>query len=185
MSYTVTNPVSIIVAGPAGTGKTTVGEDLANRLNAPYVEGDSLHPPENVKKMGNGIPLTDDDRWGWLEDVAKTVSKGTTVEGKSKASVGTCSALTKVYREYLKNHVTNSKFIVVFLWAEKDELYRRVSNRKGHYMGANMVDSQFNLMQVPETDEVYSMPILTNKEPKELVDEIIIKLEAQGVIKSV
>ncbi|KAA8909700.1 hypothetical protein TRICI_004409 [Trichomonascus ciferrii] len=176
--YTSSEPLAIIVGGPAGTGKTTVGEGLAEKLDASYIEGDSLHPPANIEKMSNGIPLTDDDRWDWLTDVAKTVSS------RAKGvSVGSCSALTKKYRAHLREHAGNTKFIVVFLWAEKDELHRRVSGRKGHYMGANMVQSQYDLMQVPQSDEAdFCIPLLTDAPPEELIGRVLTDLEERKLI---
>lgn len=171
--YISSERLVIIVGGPAGTGKTTVGEGLAEKLGASYIEGDSLHPARNIEKMSKGIPLTDEDRWDWLTDVAKTVSSRA-----QNVSVGSCSALTKKYRAHLKEHAGNTKFIVVFLWAEKDELHRRVSGRKGHYMGSNMVQSQYDLMQIPQTDESdFCIPLLTDAPPEELINRVLANLE--------
>lgn len=171
--------LGIIVGGPAGTGKTTVGELLAETLKAPFVEGDQLHPPKNVEKMANGIPLTDDDRWDWLEDVAKNISQR--AENGSGLAIGSCSSLTVRYRDYLRKH-SSVPLLIVFLHTTKEEMLKRVSGRAGHYMGSNMVDSQYNLMEIPKEDEPGCLPILADSPPEELRDKIVAVLQEQKLL---
>lgn len=152
-------PTVIVVGGPAGTGKTTQGELLAQYYQCPFIEGDSLHPQANIDKMSRGEPLTDDDRWGWLAKLAQEASVKA-IEDPSKKSVVSCSMLKKVYRDYIKQNASTSregndlKFRFVFLYTTFEELIKRVENRKGHYMKSDMVKSQYDIMEVPQGDEL-------------------------------
>ncbi|KAF5538767.1 thermoresistant gluconokinase [Fusarium mexicanum] len=143
-----------LVTGPAGCGKTTVAEYLAQSLGLPYIEGDSFHPPANIDKMRNGIPLTDADRWDWLtalrEESIKRLNSG------SNGVVLTCSALKRKYRDVIRvagyyDHRIQIHF--VFLDASEELLLARVAQRQNHYMGANMVHSQFETLERPLADE--------------------------------
>ncbi|CAM1506766.1 Fc.00g064070.m01.CDS01 [Cosmosporella sp. VM-42] len=143
-----------LVTGPAGCGKTTVAEYLADSLGMPYIEGDSFHPSANVEKMRNGIPLTDSDRWDWLtalrEESINRINEG------SEGVVLTCSALKRKYRDVIRvagyfDHRLLIHFI--FLSAPEEVLLQRVQQRQGHYMGANMVHSQFDILELPSRDE--------------------------------
>ncbi|KAF4984186.1 hypothetical protein FZEAL_584 [Fusarium zealandicum] len=143
-----------LVTGPAGCGKTTVAEYLANTLGMPYVEGDSYHPPTNIEKMRNGVPLTDADRWDWLtalrEESIHRLNAG------SSGVVLTCSALKRKYRDVIRvagyyDHRILIHF--VFLDAPEEVLLARVQQRANHYMGANMVHSQFDILERPLGDE--------------------------------
>lgn len=145
---------AIIVGGPAGTGKSTVASILAERYGCPFVEGDVLHPPENVAKMAKGIPLTDEDRWGWLEQLSKTVSEKAR-SSESGVAIASCSMLKKVYREHLKRTAGEGvSFRFVFLYTTYEETLLRVANRKGHFMKLDMVKSQYDIMEIPESDEL-------------------------------
>lgn len=143
-----------LVTGPAGCGKSTVAEYLANTLGMPYIEGDSFHPPANVEKMRDGTPLTDADRWDWLtalrEESIHQINNG------ANGVVLTCSALKRKYRDVIRvaayfDHRLLIHFI--FLDAPEEVLLARVSARQGHYMGANMVHSQFDILERPTKDE--------------------------------
>ncbi|KPM38932.1 hypothetical protein AK830_g7644 [Neonectria ditissima] len=143
-----------LVTGPAGCGKSTIAEYLANTLNMPYIEGDSFHPPANVEKMRTGSPLTDADRWDWLtalrEESIHRLNAG------AEGVVLTCSALKRKYRDVIRvagyfDHRLCIHFI--FLNAPEEVLLARVSKREDHYMGANMVHSQFDILERPTSDE--------------------------------
>ncbi|KAI0200084.1 thermoresistant gluconokinase [Astrocystis sublimbata] len=143
-----------LVTGPAGCGKTTVAEHLSNSLAFPYLEGDSFHPAANIEKMANGIPLTDADRWDWLtllrEESLKQLASG------AKGVVLTCSALKRKYRDVIRvapyfSHDVSLHFI--YLHAPEAVLIERVGSRQGHYMGANMVRSQFEILEPPTAEE--------------------------------
>lgn len=136
----------VIVMGVSGCGKTTFGEALAARLDTPFIEGDRLHPSSNLRKMSVGIPLEDSDRWPWLDDVA------TTLAGEMQ-SVGSCSALKRVYRDRLRQGVGPSlRFVCLML--PRAELERRMTTRQGHFMPPGLLDSQLAAFETPaaETD---------------------------------
>lgn len=162
-----------LVTGPAGCGKTTVAEYLAGALKVPYVEGDSVrariashlprrranqaaqfHSHVNVEKMRSGIPLTDADRWDWLTALRDESMR--LINGGSEGVVVTCSALKRKYRDVIRVAAYYDNDILVhfiFLNAPPEVLLERVSNRQGHYMGANMVQSQFDILERPAEDE--------------------------------
>jgi gluconokinase len=131
----------VIVMGASGCGKTTFGEALADRLDVPFVEGDRLHPAENVRKMSAGIPLDDSDRWPWLAQVAATLAA-------EERSIGSCSALKRAYRDRLREGVGSSlRFVCLVL--PRSELERRMSSRQGHFMPAGLLDSQLAALETP------------------------------------
>ena len=134
----------VIVMGVSGCGKTTFGEALAVRLGTSFVEGDRLHPAENVRKMSAGIPLDDNDRWPWLAQVAAVLVA-------EERSVGSCSALKRAYRDSLRQGVGRSlRFVCLVL--PHSELGRRVSLRQGHFMPAGLLDSQLAAFETPATE---------------------------------
>ncbi|KAH7328675.1 P-loop containing nucleoside triphosphate hydrolase protein [Stachybotrys elegans] len=143
-----------LVTGPAGCGKSTVAKHISDSLNFPYIEGDEYHTKANVEKMANGIPLTDADRWDWLtllrEESVKRLSEG------AEGVVLTCSALKRKYRDVIRVAGYYDPHLVIhfiFLDATEELLLGRVAMRQNHYMGANMVHSQFNDLERPEADE--------------------------------
>ncbi|KAI1156817.1 thermoresistant gluconokinase [Nemania diffusa] len=143
-----------LVTGPAGCGKTTVAQYLSKSLDLEYIEGDSYHPPANIEKMANGTPLTDADRWDWLtllrEESLKQLKSG------AKGVVLTCSALKRKYRDVIRvaPYFSNDIHLhFIYLHAPEAVLLERVGLRQGHYMGANMVRSQFEILEPPTPDE--------------------------------
>ncbi|EGW33157.1 uncharacterized protein SPAPADRAFT_60463, partial [Spathaspora passalidarum NRRL Y-27907] len=129
----------IVVGGPAGTGKTTQAQLLATQLKCAFIEGDDLHPQANVDKMARGVPLTDEDRWGWLKQLSSE-SASTAKGDTANVCVVTCSMLKRVYRDYIKKCAKTAageddvKFRFVFLYTEFNELLKRVEGRKNHFM---------------------------------------------------
>ncbi|RUU54062.1 gluconokinase [Mesorhizobium sp. M2C.T.Ca.TU.009.01.2.1] len=134
--------------GVAGCGKTAVGEALAGALGAGFIEGDRLHPPENVARMARGEPLTDALREGWLDAIGEHIAAS--VAGKRKA-VAACSALKRTYRDRLSRFCP--EIIFLYLKIDRETAWRRVANRKGHFMPASLVDSQFATLEEPAADE--------------------------------
>ncbi|KAH3687916.1 hypothetical protein WICPIJ_001101 [Wickerhamomyces pijperi] len=149
-------PKVIVIAGTAGTGKTTIGVALANHYHTQFIEGDNLHPKTNIDKMSHGIPLTDEDRWGWLKQIsefATTSALENAKLGEEAIAVVSCSALKKVYRDLIRETSPDTEFIFTFLYCSVETLIERVTQRKGHYMKSDMIQSQFDILQLPKEDE--------------------------------
>ena len=140
---------AIIVMGVTSCGKTSVGEGLAKELNFPFIEGDKLHPASNIAKMSAGTPLTDDDRWPWLEIIGK-VMKAERNEGKGV--VASCSALKKVYRQKLAD-AAETPITFIFLHGSRELLAARMAERTGHFMPTSLLDSQLKTIEIPGPEE--------------------------------
>ncbi|KAI3403635.1 hypothetical protein KGF56_003562 [Candida oxycetoniae] len=171
----------IVVGGPAGTGKTTQGQLLSEYYHCPFIEGDALHPKANIEKMSRGEPLTDEDRWGWLKTIALESSRKA-YENPTRLCVVSCSILKKVYREYIEANCVHHeavRFRFVFLYTTFEELIQRVENRKGHYMKSEMVKSQYDIMEIPQGDELLKNKgecvtvDTTNRTPREIFEEVV------------
>ncbi|MCB1487112.1 MAG: gluconokinase [Bauldia sp.] len=140
-------PTAIVVMGVAGSGKTVIGEALAERLGLPMLEGDSFHPEANVRKMSSGVPLTDDDRWPWLDAIGKAI--GETPGGV----IAACSALKRAYRDRL-TAAAGRPLLFLFLDGSREVLASRIGNRKGHFMPPGLLDSQLATLEPPGPDEL-------------------------------
>jgi gluconokinase len=139
-------PVPIVITGVAGSGKTTVGDLLAERLGVPYAEADSFHPPANVAKMARGEPLDDADREPWLAAIADRLAAA----GHAGVVVS-CSALRRRYRDRLRLGAADAWFVHLDL--DRAVAERRVATRKGHYFSAELVASQFAALEPLGADE--------------------------------
>lgn len=149
------SPKVIVVGGPAGTGKTTTGRLLADHFQCPFLEGDDLHPEANVSKMARGEPLTDDDRWDWLELLSKEATRmARDSANTSGICVASCSMLKKVYREHLQKFGEGVEFRFVFLHTSIEKLASRVAARQGHFMKLAMVQLQYDIMEIPQGSEL-------------------------------
>ena len=131
--------------GVTGSGKTTFGSALAKHLGADFIEGDELHPLENIAKMSTGIPLSDDDRWPWLANISRSLSE-------KKELVGSCSALKRIYRDRLRAGI-GPTFRFIYLNVPRPELEHRMSQRRGHFMPSGLLDSQLATFEPPK-DEI-------------------------------
>ena len=138
----------MLLMGVSGCGKTTVGEQLAERLGWPYQEGDALHPPANVAKMAGGTPLTDADRLPWLAAVAAWIDAR---RAAGECGVVSCSALKRAYRQLLIGDRPDVR--LVYLQGSRDQLAERLAARTGHYMPADLLDSQLATLEEPTTAE--------------------------------
>jgi gluconokinase len=134
--------------GVAGSGKSTIGAALAKALGIPFVEGDEFHPPENVRRMALGIPLTDDDRAQWLRALAAQLREAKNAE---MGLVMSCSALKRAYRDVLRAAAPELEF--VFLKGERSLVAQRLAGRRGHFMPASLLESQFAILEEPAPDE--------------------------------
>lgn len=159
----------IIVMGVAGSGKTTVGRALATRLEAFFLDADDFHPPANVAKMSSGEPLTDDDRWPWLEGM-HTQLKAVAIEGRS--AVLACSALKRAYREKLHHGLAGVRW--VYLRISRSAAKQRMADRRDHFMPPALIDSQFDTLEEPSDALVVDAEMVVEK----VVDAIVETLEA-------
>jgi gluconokinase len=141
-------PLQTVVMGVSGTGKTVVGRRLAASLGWHFVEGDDLHPPANVAKMQSGEPLTDEDRAPWLDEINARARQH---HHAGDASVLTCSALRRVYRDRLRDDVPSMFF--VHLRGGSDVVAPRLQRRAGHFMPASLLQSQLDTLEPLEADE--------------------------------
>ncbi|MEW9805739.1 gluconokinase [Mesorhizobium sp. ZMM04-5] len=141
-------PAAIVVMGVSGSGKTVIGTALAAALGVHFVEGDHFHPPENISRMSAGLPLRDQDRWGWLDAIAGRIADA---QRRGEGLVVACSALKRVYRDRLCKMGGRVRF--VFLDIGRDVAAARVAMRRDHFMPASLTDSQFADLEPPAADE--------------------------------
>jgi len=157
----------ILVMGVSGCGKTTLGALLAERIGGTYIEGDDHHPPENKIKMGNGIPLVDDDRWPWF-DALIAISREALSEGVDV--VLTCSALKQSYRDYLLRDFPDA--VVLFLEGDFATIKQRMDEREHEYMTSTLLESQFATLEEPEEGERV-LRLRNDVPPRVLVDTVV------------
>lgn len=146
MACTPDIPERMIVMGVAGSGKSSVGEALAARIGAVYIDADALHPPSSIDKMSRGIALTDEDRLPWLREVGRRLK-----EGAGRMIIG-CSALKRAYREIIS---AEAGHLVTFIYlaGSRELIAERMSRRASHFMPTSLLDSQFTALEEPAADE--------------------------------
>jgi len=166
----------IVVMGVAGSGKTTVASHLAERLGVPFVEGDSLHPAANVKKMASGQPLTDEDRWPWLRAIGERME---VERSTGHGVVVACSALKRIYRDCLRSEV-HGKMHFILLDGSRQLISDRMKQRKGHFMPPALLDSQFATLEKPTPDE-HAVILDIARTPAELVEEAVRSITPETV----
>jgi carbohydrate kinase (thermoresistant glucokinase family) len=164
----------LVVMGVSGCGKSTVAGLLSERLDWPFMEGDSLHPEANVAKMAAGQPLTDEDRWPWLEQVADWVEDRL---GAGEDGIITCSALKRSYRDTIRRG--SDAVVFVHLTGERSTLEERMRGRSGHFMPASMLDSQLATLEDPEPDEP-SLRVPIEQSPDRIADQVVTELDLSG-----
>ncbi|MSP02973.1 MAG: gluconokinase [Acetobacteraceae bacterium] len=134
--------------GVSGSGKTTIAERLATAEGWRLLEGDAFHPPENIANMAAGTPLTDEDRWPWLRAIAAEIDSFRT---RGESAVVACSALKRAYRDILIGDRTDVR--LVYLRGSQTLIAARMALRKGHFMPAALLDSQFSALEEPGPEE--------------------------------
>ena len=165
-------PCALIVMGVSGSGKSTVAASLARRLGWTFEDGDRFHPASNVAKMAAGHPLTDEDRWPWLQAIADEIDR---VCASGGHVVIACSALKRSYRNLLMHGRSDVR--IVFLRGSKNLIAERLARRKHHFMPPGLLDSQFKTLEPPENDEhVITAPIDATVET--IVEDIVRQLRA-------
>ena len=163
-------PSIIVVMGVSGSGKSTVAERLAARLQWPFAEADTFHPGANIEKMRSGVALTDEDRWPWLDAIAAWIDA---TRARGRQGVDTCSALKRAYRERLARGRDGVRF--VYLQGSYELIASRLAGRRHEYMPAALLRSQFDALEEPGADETpLVLPI--DAPVEEIVDEIAVKL---------
>ncbi len=156
---------SIVVMGVSGSGKSSVGEEIARAYGYPFIEGDQLHPPENIKKMSEGIPLTDDDRWPWLAAIGERLA------ASAAAAVVSCSALKRSYREKLRES-TPGGLAFVYLHGSEALLSERMRHRSGHFMPTSLLRTQLATLEDP-TGEVNTVAVDVAQPLPDIVGEAL------------
>jgi gluconokinase len=161
--------VIIIIFGVSGAGKTTVGALLAREVGWHFYEADDFHSPANIAKMHRGVPLTDDDRWPWLENLRELIKR---CVAANENAVLACSALKRMYRKHLR---VSAEVELVFLRGDYALVAGQLRHRRGHFMNPGLLRSQFADFEEPEPEEEV-VTIELGRTPHELVREIKTKL---------
>ena len=161
-----------VVMGVAGSGKSLIGASFAEAIGGTFLDGDDFHPPRNVRLMADGIPLTDADRAGWLAVLADKLRDATMDHTRL---VLACSALKRRYRDVLRAGAADTQF--VFLRGTRDVIAERLALRRGHYMPASLLDSQFAALEEPDADERVWVCDVTAT-PRQIVDDLVKRTRA-------
>lgn len=163
-------PAVIVVMGVASSGKTSLGERLAERLGWPFRDADSFHPPANVAKMAGGTPLTDEDRKPWLAAIAAWIDE---LRATGRNGIVTCSALKKAYREVIVGK--RPDVALVYLKGSRELIGQRMAQRQHHFMPPALLDSQFATLEEPGPDErPLVVPVELSKEA--IVEQVVAEL---------
>jgi len=161
--------VIVIIFGVSGAGKTTIGKLLAHKLCLRFIEADDFQPTANVEKMRSGRPLTDEDRWPWLEHLHEEIKRSMDL---GESAVLACSALKRAYRDRLR---VNESVKFVFLRGDYSLVENQLRNRPHYFMDPNLLQSQFDDLEEPESHE-HVLTVQLEGTPEEIVGEIKAKL---------
>jgi gluconokinase len=157
--------------GVSGSGKSTIADKLAERTGWKYEDGDRFHPPSNVAKMSAGHPLTDEDRWPWLQAIAAEIDRACAA---GEHVVIACSALKRVYRDILVHGRNDVR--IVYLRGTQALIAERLARRKHHFMPADLLDSQFRTLEPPEASE-NALTVSIDAPVEAIVDDIVRQLK--------
>jgi gluconokinase len=154
--------------GVSGSGKSTVGRLLSDRLNCLFYDADDFHPSSNIIKMSRGIPLNDSDRLSWLLKLQKIIADDLK---EQKSGVMACSALKERYRQIITGNRAD-KIIWIYLRGNYNTIYQRLQLRENHFLKANLLDSQFAILEEPKN--ALTIDIIVN--PNMMVEQILQKI---------
>ena len=155
----------IIVMGVQGSGKSTIGDLLAQRLNVPFIDGDSLHSAENKEWMSSGYALSDEQRVPWLHEVGERLASGA-----ESGVVLACSALKRSYRDLLREHAP--RMLTVFARGDIDLIHARITARRHEYMPPSLLQTQFDDLEQLQDDEP-GLTVEITKTPEQIVEQIV------------
>ena len=153
----------IILIGVSGCGKTTIGIELSKRLGCLFLDGDDFHSEANIEKMSGGIPLTEADRRPWLDRLRRKIEE---CLDSGENLVLACSALSRNSRDVLRGNSADVRF--VYLQGSKELIAQRLKNRKGHFSSPDLLDSQFDVLQEPDSAIVVAITL----SPQEIVAQV-------------
>ena len=159
----------MVLMGVAGCGKTTIGEALAKRIGCVFLDGDRFHPEANVAKMSRGEPLTDADRWPWLETIACEMA------GREGMVAGGCSALKRAYRQAITT-AAGEPVLFIHLAGSRALIEARMQARTGHFMPVTLLDSQFSALEPPGEDE-NAIAVAIARPADEIVSDIAVRIQ--------
>jgi gluconokinase len=163
-------PCALVVMGVSGSGKSTIADKLAERLSWKYEDGDKFHPLSNVAKMSAGQPLTDEDRWPWLQAIADEIDR--VCKARERAVIA-CSALKRVYRDILVHGRNDVR--IIFLEGTQELVAARLNLRKGHFMPPGLLASQFKTLEPPGSEE-NPVTVSIDASVDAIVDDIVRQL---------
>ena len=169
-------PAAIIVMGVSGSGKSTIGALLAEALGWPFADADGFHPAANVAKMAAGQPLTDADRWPWLDAIAAHIGASRTA---GQPVVVACSALRRAYRERLR--AGHGDLIFLHLAGAPEVIATRQAARQGHFMPPSLMASQFATLE-DTAEEADAVTVSVSASPHEVLVAAIDQLSVRGVV---
>jgi carbohydrate kinase (thermoresistant glucokinase family) len=164
----------LVVMGVSSSGKTTVATELSRRLHWELADADTFHSAANVHKMASGIPLTDEDRWPWLAAIAAWIDG---VRAAGRHGIIACSALKRSYRDLLIGDRSDVR--LVYLKGDFDLVARRMKQRHGHYMPAELLQSQFDALEEPTQDE-HPIVVSIDADPSSIAAEIVAQLRLRA-----
>jgi gluconokinase len=163
-------PCALIVMGVSGSGKSTIADRLAQRLSWDFEDGDIFHPASNVAKMSAGQPLTDEDRWPWLQAIADEIDR---ICKAGEHAVIACSALKRAYRDILVHGRNDVR--IIYLKGTQELIAGRLTSRKGHFMPPGLLTSQFKTLEPPEASES-PVTVSIDASVETIVDDIVRQL---------